>query len=148
MAKLNFQLALLQPSVSRDPSEIILICWFDAQETFLISNVNSSSTVVMRNIFVKTMIIFFSGLFDEHGVQKNSIYIYIYIYILKKVSFNTNKCVSKKYIYIYIYIYIYMLSVVYTYISYWHICLYYTYLCVCVYIYILKSIFQHKQMCQ
>ncbi len=23
-------------SVSRDPSEIILICWYDAQETFLI----------------------------------------------------------------------------------------------------------------
>ncbi len=32
MAKLNFQ----QPLVSHDPSEIILICWFAAKETFLI----------------------------------------------------------------------------------------------------------------
>ncbi len=31
-----FQQPLLQGSVSRDASEIILICWFDAQETFLI----------------------------------------------------------------------------------------------------------------
>ncbi len=30
---LNFQ---LQSSVSHDPSEIILICWIDAKETFLI----------------------------------------------------------------------------------------------------------------
>ncbi len=34
MAKLNCQQALLQFSVSRDASEIILICWFGAQETF------------------------------------------------------------------------------------------------------------------
>jgi len=32
MAKWNFQYT----SVSHDPSEIILICWFAAQETFLI----------------------------------------------------------------------------------------------------------------
>ncbi len=32
IAKLNFQ----QPSVSHDPSEIILICWVNAQESFLI----------------------------------------------------------------------------------------------------------------
>jgi len=35
-AKLNFQQSLLQSSVSHDPSEIILICWFGAQETFII----------------------------------------------------------------------------------------------------------------
>ncbi len=34
MAKLNFQMPLLQSSVSHDPSEIILIWWFAAQETF------------------------------------------------------------------------------------------------------------------
>ncbi len=27
-------ITLIQSSVSRDPSEIILICWFAAQETF------------------------------------------------------------------------------------------------------------------
>ncbi len=32
MPKLNFQ--SLQSSVSHDPSEIILICWFNAKEIF------------------------------------------------------------------------------------------------------------------
>ncbi len=36
MAKLNFQQPLPQFSVSHDPTEIILICWFGAQEMFLI----------------------------------------------------------------------------------------------------------------
>ncbi len=36
MANLNFQKPLRQSSVSHDPSEIILKCWFGAQETFLI----------------------------------------------------------------------------------------------------------------
>jgi len=36
MAKLNFQQASIQCSQSHDPSEIILICWFAAQDTFLI----------------------------------------------------------------------------------------------------------------
>ncbi len=35
MAKLNFQQSLLQSSVSRDPSEIILIYWFAAPENVL-----------------------------------------------------------------------------------------------------------------
>ncbi len=34
MAKLNLQQLLLQSSVSHDPSEIIVICRFGAQETF------------------------------------------------------------------------------------------------------------------
>jgi len=34
MAKLNFQQPLLQATVSHDPSEIILICWFDAQNIY------------------------------------------------------------------------------------------------------------------
>ncbi len=33
IAKLNFQQPLLKSPVSHDPSEIILICWFGAQET-------------------------------------------------------------------------------------------------------------------
>ncbi len=36
--KAEFSASLLQSSVSHDPSEIILICWFAAQETFLIIN--------------------------------------------------------------------------------------------------------------
>jgi len=34
--KAEFSASLLQSSVSHDPSEIILICWFAARETFLI----------------------------------------------------------------------------------------------------------------
>ncbi len=34
MAKLNF---LLQSSISADPSVIILICWFDAEETIIVT---------------------------------------------------------------------------------------------------------------
>jgi len=35
VVKLNFREPLLQSSVSHDPSNIILICWFGAQETFI-----------------------------------------------------------------------------------------------------------------
>jgi len=40
--KAEFLTPLLRSSVSHDPSEIILICWFAAQETFIIINVESS----------------------------------------------------------------------------------------------------------
>jgi len=42
MEELNFSASLLQSSVSHDPSEIILVCWFCAQETFLFINVENS----------------------------------------------------------------------------------------------------------
>jgi len=43
---MNFQRPLLQSSVSHDPSEIILICEFTAQETFLfVINVENSCVV-------------------------------------------------------------------------------------------------------
>ncbi len=37
-----FNQSILQSSVSHDPSEIILICWFGAQETFFIINVENA----------------------------------------------------------------------------------------------------------
>ncbi len=50
MVKLNFQQSLHQFSVSHDPSEITLICWFAAQELFIpLSSV--LKTVVLLNIF-------------------------------------------------------------------------------------------------
>jgi len=67
MAKLIFQQPLFG---SHDPSEIILICWFGAQETFLIRK----KSVVLLNILVKTDA-FVSGLFDKLRVQKRSIYL-------------------------------------------------------------------------
>ncbi len=55
MVKLNFQQSLLQSSVSNNPSEMILICWFGAQETFL--------------IYISL------GFFNKLKVQKNNIYV-------------------------------------------------------------------------
>ncbi len=42
--KAEFSASLLQSSVSNDGSEIILMCWFGAQETFLIIKVENSWT--------------------------------------------------------------------------------------------------------
>jgi len=44
IGKAEFSASLLQSSVSHDPSEILIICWFDAQDTFIIIiNVQKSS---------------------------------------------------------------------------------------------------------
>ncbi len=37
----TFSASLLQSSVSHDPSEIILICWFAAQEMYLVISVET-----------------------------------------------------------------------------------------------------------
>ncbi len=47
--KAEFSASLLRSFVSHDPSEVILIYWFSAQETLLILK-----TVVVVNIFVET----------------------------------------------------------------------------------------------
>ncbi len=43
--KAEFSASLLQSLVSHAPSEIIIICWFAAQETFLIDVENSYTFV-------------------------------------------------------------------------------------------------------
>ncbi len=50
--KTEFSASLLQSSVSDDPSEIILICWFAAQVTFIIIE----NSCAAQYILVKTMI--------------------------------------------------------------------------------------------
>ncbi len=62
MAKPNFQQSLLQSSVSNDFSEIILICWFAAQETFIIIINIENSCAVFVEMFV---IYYFFVLFDK-----------------------------------------------------------------------------------
>ncbi len=52
----------IQSSVSHDPSEIFLICWFGAQKTFLCF------------IFLWKLTLF-SGFFDQWKIQKNSMYL-------------------------------------------------------------------------
>jgi len=51
--KAELSASLLQSSVSHDPSEITLIWWFDAQETFMI-------IISVENRYL----LFFSGFFD------------------------------------------------------------------------------------
>ncbi len=45
MEKLNFQQPLFQSTVSHDPSEIIIMCWIDAQEKFIIMITAENSCV-------------------------------------------------------------------------------------------------------
>ncbi len=52
--QLNFQQSLLKPSVSHDPSEIILICRFAAQEKCIIIIPNVENSCV-ANILVETV---------------------------------------------------------------------------------------------
>ncbi len=61
MIKAEFSASLLQSSASHDPSEIILICWFAAQDTFLI-------IINVENVWVASNL-------------NGSVFIYIYIYI-------------------------------------------------------------------
>ncbi len=50
--KAVFSASLLQSSVSHDPSEIILICWFAAQETLLIIiNVDNNGNFFLRIVW-------------------------------------------------------------------------------------------------
>ncbi len=46
ISNLNFQLPLIQTSVSHDPSEVIQICWYGDQETVLII-INANSCVAL-----------------------------------------------------------------------------------------------------
>ncbi len=52
MIKAEFSASLLQSSVSHDPSEIRLIYWFGAQETFPIINVENNCADLFLCIFV------------------------------------------------------------------------------------------------
>ncbi len=68
-----FQLPLFQDSVSHDPSEIILKCWFGALETIFISSM-LKTVVLLSCVCVYVYVYIYS------------IYIYIYIYIYEKVA--------------------------------------------------------------
>ncbi len=65
-----FHQPLLQSSASHDPSEIILKCWFSAQETFLIF-VNRKN--ICAAIFFEETVTFFSGF--ETEIVLNTIHV-------------------------------------------------------------------------
>jgi len=46
----EFSASLLHSSVSRDPSEIILMCWFGAQEIFHIIINGKNSCAFFKNL--------------------------------------------------------------------------------------------------
>jgi len=78
--KAEFSASLLQSSVSHDPSEITLIWWFDAQETFLIINVENSCVqflppqkkVQKNSIFLKwKAFVTLNAIVEKVGVSKN-----------------------------------------------------------------------------
>ncbi len=63
-------MSLLQSSVSHVPSEIILICSFFLKKHFLL--LSMLKTAVLLNIFVETVMHFFSGFFEEQNVKNNN----------------------------------------------------------------------------
>ncbi len=75
--KAEFSASLLQSSVSHDSSEIILIYWFAAQETFLII-INVENCCAASYFCGNCDAFYFWGFdmnIDEQKVQKNSIYL-------------------------------------------------------------------------
>ncbi len=100
--------SLLQSSVSHDPSEIILICWFAAQETFLIiswflENViflqdSLMNSKLKRTAFIWNRYILYTNAFcfnfDQfnasllnNSIHSNNIYLFFY---KKKIVMNLN----------------------------------------------------------
>ncbi len=55
---------------SLDPSEIILICWFTAQETFLL--LSMLKTVVLLHIFMETVILVFKDSFINRMLKSTA----------------------------------------------------------------------------
>ncbi len=63
-------------SVSHDPSEIIVICWFNIKHVLL----SVLKTIVLLNIFLETRYSFSPhNFFYEFEVEKNSIYLAEYL---------------------------------------------------------------------
>ncbi len=72
MIKAEFSASLLQSSESHDPSEIILICWFAAQDMFMIIICIENSCAA--SYICENRDHFFPRFFEQK-IQKNSIYL-------------------------------------------------------------------------
>ncbi len=84
--------SLLRSSVSHDPSEIILICWFAAQESFLIIILLFSmlKTVVVVPIFTETMHFFHDSLMIESLKEQHVFETEIFCNIMSLLSLLIN----------------------------------------------------------
>ncbi len=92
MSNLNIQESLLHSSVSHDPLEIIRICWFVAEETFInISSVqNSCGAYVQLNMsLVNKCISFF--FFTDPKLFNSSV---IFILFLTHCNYNTEVLIN------------------------------------------------------
>ncbi len=86
--KAEFSALSLQYSISHDPSEIIRICWFCAQETFKLLQLLS----VLKRI-VLFLIYLSDWMSDENTFPKNINYLKLWIKcILLSVSINVHPC--------------------------------------------------------
>ncbi len=56
---------ITQSSVPHYPSEIIIICWFDAQETFIIIIINVENSSYFASYFSGNCDNFYVRIFDE-----------------------------------------------------------------------------------
>ncbi len=83
--KAEFSASFLQSSVSRDSSEIILICWFVAQETFLI--IINENSCAGQYFCGNCETFYFSGFFDSLSLLINL----MHPYWKKKVWFKKKK---------------------------------------------------------
>ncbi len=87
--KAEFLVSLLQSSVSHDPSEIIIICWFAAQLLVMFLIIINAKNVLPHNIFFWKPWHVVSGFFDEYEVScdtSNSALITEMKYIFKYVQ--------------------------------------------------------------
>jgi len=96
--KAEFSAVTTQSSMSLAPSEIILICWFDAQETFPIINIENSCCLTF---LWKPGCSCSPEVFDKLKVQKTSIYfkqslLSLLINILRRVWCNKSSKFCKQ----------------------------------------------------
>ncbi len=92
-AKLNFQQPILQSSVSHDPPEIILICWFGAQETYLILiNIENVYVINSERYLINIFIFLY---FHCNGLKIKAKRLLIQQKILNKCIATTNNSKQK-----------------------------------------------------
>ncbi len=82
--KAELSASLLQSSESHDPSEIILICWFTAQEMFTIINVENSCCLIFCRICFHESCIFCVKTFKISSFKPSKrIKIYLILWLIQ-----------------------------------------------------------------
>ncbi len=82
--KAEFSAPLLQSSLSHDPSEISLICWFAAHETFMITNINTNISLPI----IPCMIVYVTNNKEPWEPWTLMIIVNVEIFFLWKIHFS------------------------------------------------------------